>query len=147
MRSGGRGESAMRRARWHRRRRLLLALVALIAAGLGILTHSTGVFHRTELQTIDARFQVRGPDPSLVKDFVVVGVDSPTLDYFASATAVKDKYAADWPFPRRDHARVIDNLDKAGAKHIAIDIQFSQPSPTAPPTTTRSPPPWPEPST
>jgi len=59
----------------------------------------------------------------------VVGVDSPTLRYFASATAVKDKYAADWPFPRRDHARVIDNLDKAGAKHIAIDIQFSQPSP------------------
>lgn len=119
----------MRRARWHRRRRLLLGLVALIAAGLGIVTHATGVFHRTELQTIDARYQVRGPDPSLVKDFVVVGVDSPTLRYFASATAVKDKYAADWPFPRRDHARVIDNLDKAGAKHIAIDIQFSQPSP------------------
>ncbi len=104
--------------RWRRRRRLLLAVVAVIAAGLGILTHATGVFHRTELETIDARFQVRGPQPNLLKNFVVVGIDSPTLSYLRT----------DWPFPRRYHARVIDNLVKAGAKQIAIDLQFSQPT-------------------
>ncbi len=72
----------MRRLRWRRRRRLLLLIVAVIAAGLGILTHATGAFHRTELQTIDTRFSIRGPQPSLVKNFVVVGVDSPTLTKF-----------------------------------------------------------------
>ncbi len=104
--------------RWRRRRRLLLGLVAVIAAGLGILTHSTGVFHRTELETIDARFQVRGPEPTLLKNFVVVGIDSSTLSYLRT----------NWPFPRRDHAHVIGNLVKAGAKQIAIDLQFSQPT-------------------
>ncbi|MDE3134446.1 MAG: CHASE2 domain-containing protein, partial [Acidobacteriota bacterium] len=103
-------------------------VVAVVAAGLGIFTHATGAFHRTELQTIDARYHVRGSDPSFVKDFVVVGVDSSTLSYFASNTAVKKGYAANFPFPRRDDARVIDNLVKAGAKHIAMDMQFSQPT-------------------
>ncbi len=68
--------------RWRRRRRLLLAMVALVASGLGILTHATGAFHRTELQTIDARFNVRGTDPAMLRTFVVVGIDSPTLNYF-----------------------------------------------------------------
>ena len=115
----------MRRQRWRRRRRLLLALVALVASGLGILTHATGAFHRTELQTIDARYQVRGSDPSLLKNFVVVGVDSQTLSYFATS---KKYNAGNFPFPRRFDARVVDNLVKAGAKHIGIDLQFSQPT-------------------
>ena len=118
----------MRRSRWRRRRRLLLLAVAAVATGVGILTHATGAFHRTELQTIDARYQLRGADPSLVRNFVVVGVDSRTLSNFATGRAVRDKYAANWPFPRRYHARVIENLVKAGAKHVAIDLQFSQPS-------------------
>jgi adenylate cyclase len=118
----------LRRAQWRRRRRLLLAVVGIVAAGLGIITHATGLFHRTELQTIDARFHVRGSDPSFLKQFVVVGVDSHTLSYFASKQAISEHYAANFPFPRRDDARVIDNLVKAGAKEIAMDFQFSQPT-------------------
>jgi adenylate cyclase len=106
----------------------MLAGVALLAAGLGVLVHATGIFHRTELQTIDARYQVRGSQPDLVKQFVVVGVDSQTLSYFASSRAVHDHYDANFPFPRRDDARVIDNLRKAGASHIAMDMQFTQPT-------------------
>ncbi len=71
---------------------------------------------------------MRGPRPQLLKNFVVVGVDSSTLSYFQTARAVRRNYASNWPFPRRDHARVIDNLVKAGARQIAIDIQFSQPT-------------------
>jgi adenylate cyclase len=106
----------------------MLAGVAVLAGGLGVLVHATGIFHRTELQTIDARYQLRGPQPGLVKQFVVVGVDSQTLSYFASGRAERDHYAANFPFPRRDDARVIDNLRKAGARHIAMDMQFSQPT-------------------
>ncbi len=115
----------MRRLRWRRRRRMLLALVALVAAGVGILTHATGAFHRTELQTIDARYQLRGSDPSLLENFVVVGVDSSTLSYFATT---KRYNAGNFPFPRRFDARVIDNLVRAGARHVAVDLQFSQPT-------------------
>ncbi len=111
----------MRRLRWRRRRRLLLLVVAAISVGLGLLVHAAGTFHKTELQTIDARFQVRGAQPGLVKDFVIVGIDTPTLSYFADT----GRWQTSWPFPRRYHARVINNLVRAGAKEIAVDIQFT----------------------
>ena len=110
----------MRRLRWHRRRRLLLVAVAILAAGLGVVAHATGIFHRTELATIDARFDVRGARPALTKDFVVVGVDSQTLSYFTN-----HGLASTWPFPRRMDARVIDNLHADGAREIAFDVQFT----------------------
>jgi adenylate cyclase len=118
----------LRRAHWRSRRRLLLAIVAVVAAALGIVTHATGIFHRTELQTIDARFSIRGARPSLVKDFVVVGVDQPTLNYFTNEHVKHPNVEDEWPFPRRYDARVIDNLKNAGAKHIAADLQFTQPT-------------------
>lgn len=114
----------MQRLRWRRRRRLLLALVAAVAAAVGVLSYATGALHRTELQTLDARYQVRGTDRSLLDRFVVVGIDAPTLSFFATSKT----HPANWPFPRRYDARVVDNLVRAGAAHIAIDLQFSQPT-------------------
>lgn len=111
----------MRRARWQRRRRLLLVLVGALAIALGLLAHALGVFHRTELQSIDARFHVRGPRPALVKDFVVVGVDAETIHAFN-----EQKVPDEWPFPRREDTRVIDQLKRAGAREIAFDAQFTQ---------------------
>jgi adenylate cyclase len=113
------------RRRWRRRRSILLVLVAALAAGLGIVAHATGLFHRTELSTIDTRFRIRGAKPGLVKDFVVVGVDDLTFSHF------NQQHIADqWPFPRRDHARVIDALKRAGAREIAFDVQFTEPTDT-----------------
>jgi adenylate cyclase len=116
----------MRRLRWRRRRRVLLIAVAILAAGLGVVAHATGIFHRTELATIDARFDVRGSRPALTRDFLVVGVDSQTLTYFSN-----HGLASTWPFPRRMDARVIDNLKAAGAREIAFDVQFTEPTDNA----------------
>jgi adenylate cyclase len=98
-------------------------LVATGAAGLGLVAHATGLFHRTELSTIDTRFRIRGSDPGMVKNFVVVKIDESTFSYFNT-----HHIADQWPFHRRYHARVIDNLVKAGAREIAVDIQFTEPS-------------------
>jgi adenylate cyclase len=38
---------------------------------------------------------------------------------------------AQWPFPRRYHAHVIDQLHRAGAKVIAFDVQFTEPTDTS----------------
>ena len=35
-----------------------------------------------------------------------------------------------WPFPRSFHARAIDRLSEAGAKVVAYDVQFTEPSAT-----------------
>jgi adenylate cyclase len=99
--------------------------VAVLSAALGIVIHATGLFHRSELGTIDARFRIRGPQPALVRDVVIVGVDFPTFNTF-NARHIYDT----WPFPRRYHARVIDELLRAGAREIAFDIQFTTPTDT-----------------
>jgi adenylate cyclase len=63
------------------------------------------------------RFDVRGAEPT-PDDVVVVGIDDPTIN----ATGYT------FPFNRKHHARLIRQLDKAGAAAIAYDVQFTQPS-------------------
>jgi CHASE2 domain-containing sensor protein len=99
----------------------LLLVVALAAAGLGVLSRAEHLLRRPEQQTVDARFQIRGSDRDKAKDIVLVQVDDATFNAF------RDRgLRAQWPFPRRYHARVIDRLRRAGAKVIAFDVQFTE---------------------
>jgi adenylate cyclase len=107
----------MGRAAWRRRKTALLIAVAFLAAGLGVVVYATHLFRRTELQTIDARFSIRGTQPTPA-DIVLVQIDPGTLQ----------KLRQRFPFPRAYEARVIDHLREAGAKVIAMDIQFTQPT-------------------
>ncbi len=68
--------------------------------------------------TVDIRFDVRGTtDPP--DDVVVVAMDQRTLDADPNAAV---------PFNRRRHARVIERLTEAGARVVAYDVQFTEPS-------------------
>jgi adenylate cyclase len=98
-------------------RRTWLVLVAVLAAGPGVLVWSTGVLDRAELATVDARFDVRGAEPPR-DDVVLVGLDDETL------SAVRRRP----PLPRLYHARVIDRLRAAGARTIAYDVEFTTPT-------------------
>ncbi|MGD0980485.1 MAG: adenylate/guanylate cyclase domain-containing protein [Solirubrobacteraceae bacterium] len=102
--------------------------MTVATVGLGILAYATDVLYPLEAQSIDARFAVRGPRPSLVKDFVVVGVGETTFDYFDALHAKNPSVSSQWPFPRRDHAIVIDHLLAAGARLVAFDVQFTEPT-------------------
>ena len=71
--------------------------------------------HGLELGSVDTRFSVRGdqePSPELA----VVGIDDDTFS----------ELKLQWPFPRRLHAKVIDQLVEDGAKAIAFDVQFTE---------------------
>ncbi|HEY5389186.1 MAG TPA: adenylate/guanylate cyclase domain-containing protein [Solirubrobacteraceae bacterium] len=111
----------MRRRAWQRRKRLLLAAVTTATVALGLAAYATNLFYPLEAQSLNARFSIRGTQASLTKKFVIVQVDQPTFNYFANRGM-----AANWPFPRRYHAKVIDNLLAAGAKLIAFDVSFTQ---------------------
>ena len=111
----------MEPAPWRSPQAALLLAVALLAAGFGVLAHGEHLLRRLEQQTVDARFQIRGPEPSRATGVVFVKVDSSTFDYLRN----HDRYAR-WPFPRRYHARVIDELRRAGAKVIGVDVQFTE---------------------
>jgi adenylate cyclase len=95
--------------------RFLLA-VALTLAGAVLAIQASGVLERFEADTIDARFAIRGEKPA--RDVAVVAVDDRTFDDLEKR----------WPFRRSLHARVIDRLREAGARQIAYDVQFTEPS-------------------
>ena len=100
-----------------RRRELALLLAVIAAAAIAILASATHLMRTLDLQTVDERFSVRGTQPA-PDDIVVVQVDDRTFS----------DLDLQWPFPRSLHARVIDRLREAGARAIAIDIQFTEPT-------------------
>jgi adenylate cyclase len=107
----------MRSRQVRRARTIGLLVVAALSVGLGVVAYATDLFRTLDLNTVDTRFSIRGtqerPD-----DIVVVGIDDKTFN------ALDEQ----WPFPRHLHAEVIDRLSEAGAKVIAYDVQFSEPT-------------------
>jgi adenylate cyclase len=98
----------------------LLALSAVVGVGVGLATYLTDALRSIELDTVDVRFSVRG-DRHAPDDIVVVGIDAKTF---------QDLVDQRWPFTHDQHAKVLDRLSRDGAKVIAFDIQFSEPSNT-----------------
>ena len=112
----------MRSRPYRRRNRRLLLLLVLLAGGFGVAAgaavYATDALSRLELLTVDARFDIRG-EQTPPEDIVVIGIDDRTFSAYPFTP---------YPLPRRKHARVINRLVDAGAKVIAYDIQFTEPS-------------------
>jgi adenylate cyclase len=102
----------------NRTQALLLAAVGVAAVAIAVLCYATGVAHETELSTVDSRFSIRGEEEPR-DDIVLVLIDS----------ASQDELNLRFPFPRSFHGRVIDAIDGAGARAIAYDVEFRDPSP------------------
>ena len=86
-------------------------------AGLAVCTSICALYLSGSLLFIDrqltsARFQLVTSDPT--DDVVVVAIDARSLQEISV-----------WPWPRGKHASVIDKLREAGARQIAVDIDFS----------------------
>jgi adenylate cyclase len=105
--------------RRRQRRATLLIAVAFFVGGAGVLTYATHLLRRSEQQTIDARFSIRGTrkPPS---GLVLVQIDNATLQALARA-----HLHSEFPFPRGYDAKVIDRLRVAGARTIALDLEFT----------------------
>ena len=98
-------------------RTVLFLAVGLGVTALGLVAYGTDVLRNVELDSVDARFSVRGTDkpPS---DLIVVQIDDVTFNDLHER----------WPFPRTVHARAIDHINADGPKAIAYDVQFTEPS-------------------
>src|SRR4029077_9281712 len=84
---------------------------------LGLLAYHTKLLRSLELSTVDSRFSIRGTQPR-PSDLAVVQVDDQTFNHLG----------LQWPFPRHVHGELIDRLHQAGAKVIAYDVQFTEPT-------------------
>ena len=88
--------------------------------GFVIAAYGFDVLHDSELDTVDARFTIRGDRPT-PKEVVVVKIDDVTFGDLQQR----------FPFPRSVHARLIDRLRRGGARAIAYDVQFTEPTEAA----------------
>jgi adenylate cyclase len=104
--------------RRQKRKTIALLAVAVLAAGIGTLCYATHLLRRSELQTIDARFSIRGAEkrPS---DIVFVAI-SPEAEHELELHGLDARS----PLPRKYDAEVIDRLRQAGARTIAMDMEF-----------------------
>jgi adenylate cyclase len=100
----------------------LFAAIGIAAVALGVLGYDLHALKRLELSSVDARFAVRGP-LGVPDNVVVVGIDEVTF------SELKRRFPE---FTRGMYATVVDNLRRAGAKVIALDAQFTEPT-RAPP--------------
>src|SRR5215213_1274335 len=98
-----------------RRREVAILVVVLAAAAIAFLAYGTHLLRALQLQSVDARFEVRGKQEQ-PGDIVLVEVDDRTFS----------ELGVQWPFPRSLHARLVGRLREAGAKVIAVDIQFTE---------------------
>jgi adenylate cyclase len=95
----------------------MFAGTALVLTGFVLAAHATDVLQDSELDTVDARFSVRGElEPPA--DIVIVGIGEESFTQLAEQ----------WPFPRSLHAEAISRLRRDGARVIAYDVQFTEPS-------------------
>jgi adenylate cyclase len=106
-------------ARRERRKTVSLLAVALLAVAVGTLAYVTHALRGSELQTIDARFSIRGAvqRPSGI---VLVAIDPATF-----IELERRGLHAEFPFPRKYDATVVDRLSEDGARVIALDIEFT----------------------
>jgi adenylate cyclase len=93
--------------------------VCLAAALLAIPISSLDVSKRMEYEQLDNLFRVRGArKPS--QDVVIVSIDEPS--YLNLGIPMGDTW------PRRLHAKLLDKLQRYGAKKVIFDILFVSPS-------------------
>ena len=93
---------------------VVIASVLVTAAGIG--SYAAEAWPGVEKETLDLRFRLRGA--SRPSDVVVVAIDEKTFS----------ELGLQWPFPRSLHGDVIRRLHADGARTIAYDIQFTEPS-------------------
>jgi adenylate cyclase len=109
------GTSRATRGRRARLRTTLFIAAGVTAAGVMLGLYALDSLKGLELRSVDTRFSVRGKQPQ-PKDLAVVAIDTKTFN----------KLKLQWPFPRREHAKVLDRLRRDGARAIAFDVQFTE---------------------
>ncbi len=99
-------------------RRYLLSTVLIVILTISLGYPLTSLF---EKKIYDQK--IRLFSRSIAAPVILAEIDQESLDFYSKELNIS------WPWPRSLYARAIDYLSAAGAKAIAIDMIFSEPSP------------------
>ncbi|HVA12039.1 MAG TPA: CHASE2 domain-containing protein [Stellaceae bacterium] len=112
-------QAAGRAPRWHRARALLRQILVGSVVCLAIAgAYLCGAFDPLDAALLDLQYRLLARDAT--GSLVIVTIDPKSI-------SALDR----WPWPRTDHAALIDRLAAAGARFIALDIDFSSHSTAA----------------
>jgi class 3 adenylate cyclase/CHASE2 domain-containing sensor protein len=98
-----------------------IIITVLVFIGLSLL-HSVGVFHFLEYKSYDLRVRLLAKYSRPSDDIIVILLDQHSIDW-----AQKER-GWGWPWPRQAYAEIVDYMNLAGAKSVAFDVIFSEPS-------------------
>ena len=111
----------------NRTRILAGALIGLVAGLVALGRGQTPLFETGERRTLDIRSrrfaEPRRADPRIV----AVVIDQRSLDVIAGSREAGGRERS-WPWPRAYHGAVAEYLLKSGARAVAFDLIFSEPS-------------------
>ncbi|MBN2830080.1 MAG: adenylate/guanylate cyclase domain-containing protein [Candidatus Cloacimonetes bacterium] len=91
--------------------------VIIVLMTVTLIINSTTFFHKVNLWTWDYLFRIRG-EVEPTDDIVIVSVNDETFTMLNTR----------WPFPREYFVKLIENLERAEAKQIVFDIEFTEQS-------------------
>jgi adenylate cyclase len=95
----------------------MLALVAIISAGVAVIAYATNVLKPQDSSTVDARFAIRGKERP-PRNIVLVAIEAKTVGDLNVLN-----------IPRRVDAKVIDRIAADHPAAITFDVQLSEASP------------------
>ncbi|MCL2196509.1 MAG: adenylate/guanylate cyclase domain-containing protein [Treponema sp.] len=111
-----------------KKKQLKKQLIALIITGLVFITiaglHLLGVFNFLEYKSYDMRV-LFWADSTLSKgsdEIILIFLDQDSIDW-----AQQDR-GWGWPWPRQAYAEMVNYMNQSGAKSMAFDVIFSEPS-------------------
>ncbi|MCX5915409.1 MAG: CHASE2 domain-containing protein [Deltaproteobacteria bacterium] len=97
------------------------ALIGLLAWILVLLLYSGNILESYELKTYDQLCQLKADRSPAPEEVVLIVVDQNSLE-------AARKEGINWPWPRQMYAPILQFCAAAGAKAVAFDILFTEPS-------------------
>lgn len=100
----------------------LTLLVSFISFCICSVLYFSGIFTTLENKLYDKNLRIQSKYFKTSDDFCYIGIDQNSIN---SATQEKNW---GWPWPRKSYAKIVDFLNKGGAKAMIFDIFFTEPS-------------------
>jgi adenylate cyclase len=97
-------------------------LIAILVFAAVFLLCFSGALNYPEYKTYDFRVKLLAHSSRPSDDIMVVLLDQASLDWAAA------ERGWGWPWPRKAYAEFVEYMTLAGAKSVAFDVLFSEPS-------------------
>jgi CHASE2 domain-containing sensor protein len=107
-------------SKYHKKFAALIIILTLSAAV--IVCHLTGVLDYAEYKVYDLRINLLANSSRRSDDIILVLLDQDSIEWAQS------ERGWGWPWPRKAYAEFVDYMNLGGARSVAFDVIFSEPS-------------------